>query len=79
MHPKKICFFPSQAGIMLIRSPTPTVSDEKHKSATNRAVELEWWINVLRGDFQPLKRGFGNENKEALFEWQVNAQEMDTA
>ena len=64
---------------MLEILPTPTVSDEKHKSATNRAVELEWWVNVLRGDFQPLKRGSDKEDKEALFEWQVNAQEMDTA
>ncbi len=48
--------FPSQAGIMLEILPTPTVSDEKHKSATNRAEVLEGWSIGWRGDFQPLKR-----------------------
>ncbi|KHA51085.1 hypothetical protein Z947_1368 [Sulfitobacter geojensis] len=39
--------------------PTPTVSDEKHKSATNRALVLEVWITPLVRGFQPLKQSLG--------------------
>ena len=41
---------------MLEILPTPTVSDEKHKSATNRASLLIGWGTTWRGVFQPLKR-----------------------
>ena len=51
---------------MLEILPTPTVSDEKHKSATNRALVLTWSITALDGNFQPRDARQGKKSRVHL-------------